>query len=274
MALPRGQPTLQIRYGPASTQVVDVFTPQGTGPHPVAILVHGGCWSSTTAGREQLRHLGAELATRGVATWSIGYRRADDPGGGYPGTYLDIAMAFDRLRDEAPRLGFDLSRSVAIGHSAGGHLALWAAARAGLPSGSPLRVQDPFLPKAVISIAGIGDLRAFAPYIPLICGPGIAGKLQSSGNPPDIDPFDDVSPAALAPSRGPVVLISAVLDRLVPPYVAYGFEQTMRCKGKDDIELVHVQDAGHFDPVTSGTPAWRELLRRVEQLLLGSSVSE
>ncbi len=78
----------------------------------------------------------------------------------------------------------------------------------------------------------------------------------------------------MSPSRGPVVLISAVLDRLVPPYVAYGFEQTMRRKGKDNIELVHVQDAGHFDPVTLGTPAMRELLRRVKQLLFAPSVSQ
>ena len=270
MALPRPPPSLQVRYGPAPAQAVDVFVPTGPGPHPVAILVHGGCWSASTAGREQLRHLGAELAARGIAAWSIGYRRADEAGGGYPGTYLDIAAAFDRLRDEAPSLRLDLTRSVAIGHSAGGHLALWAAARAALPGSSPLRRGSAYLPTAVIGVAGIGDLRAFSPYIPLICGatgPAIADRLRDAPEDPAIDPYGDVSPAELPPPPMPVVLISAVLDRLVPPHVAHGFAQTLRRKGKQDIELVHVPDAGHFDPVTPGTPAWQLLLERTGQLL-------
>ena len=85
IALPRPAPTLEIPYGANSSQAIDVFLPDGPGPHPVAILIHGGCWKDIPgAGREQLRHLGPELTRQGIAVWSIGYRRADEPGGGYP----------------------------------------------------------------------------------------------------------------------------------------------------------------------------------------------
>jgi acetyl esterase/lipase len=99
--LARPSPTAVLQYGPSDSQAADLFLPSGDGPHPLAILIHGGCWSATTAGREQLRHIGAELAARGIAVWSIGYRRADEPGGGYPGTFQDVGTAIDRLRSDA-----------------------------------------------------------------------------------------------------------------------------------------------------------------------------
>ncbi len=113
-ALPRPTPTSELRYGTAPAQAIDLFLPRGRGPHPVAILIHGGCWSRTTAGREQLRHLGGALAERGIAVWSIGYRRANETGGGYPGTFDDVAQAIGRQRDEAPppRVGMITSRVV------------------------------------------------------------------------------------------------------------------------------------------------------------------
>ncbi|HEY5801586.1 MAG TPA: alpha/beta hydrolase, partial [Burkholderiaceae bacterium] len=177
IAIERAAPTLQLAYGAAPSQQIDVFIPAGQGPHPVAVLIHGGCWSAATAGREQLRHLGAELARDGIAVWSIGYRRANEAGGGYPGTYLDVADGIDTLRTHATRHGLDLARSVLVGHSAGGHLALWAAARGGLERGSALYRAAPYTPHTTIALAGIGDLAAFRPQIPVICGDGIAEPL-------------------------------------------------------------------------------------------------
>lgn len=80
IALARPAPTAVLQYGPSDLQAADLFLPSGDGPHPLAILIHGGCWSVTTAGREQLRHIGAELARREIAVWSIGYRRANEFG--------------------------------------------------------------------------------------------------------------------------------------------------------------------------------------------------
>ena len=126
---PRPEPTTTIRYGDDPLQVVDLWLPEGEGPHPVVLMVHGGCWQTDIADRHDheldrrrpppARHRGLEHRYRGV----------DRPGGGYPGTFLDAAAAADALRDQAGRHRLDLSRLVAVGHSAGGHLALWLAAR-------------------------------------------------------------------------------------------------------------------------------------------------
>jgi acetyl esterase/lipase len=229
-AISRPRPSIEVRYGPAQAQSVDVFLPGGSGPYSVAILVHGGCWSVNTAGREQFRHLGAELTRGGVAVWSIGYRRANEPGGGYPGTYQDVGAAIDRLRAEASRYNFNLSRTVLVGHSAGGHLALWAAARRQLPATSPLKVSEP-VPSRVISLAGIGDVKSFAPFVPVICGPGIVERLKAAPSPGSSDAYADISPASLPAPDAQIVVVSGVLDRLVPPYVAHDYVRAMRAKG-------------------------------------------
>ena len=265
IAIPRPAPTAEIAYGTADTQTIDLFVPTGSGPFPVVVLIHGGCWSTRTAAREQLRHLGADLAQRGIAVWSLGYRRANEAGGGYPGTYQDVGAAIDRLRDEALRYRLDLSRMVLVGHSAGGHLALWAAGRDRLPSSSVLRVDAPLVPKQVISVAGIGDLKRFAPLIPSICGPGVADTLvgQPSASRPDV--FSDTSPAQLIAPDARIVMASGVLDRLVPPYVAHDYAEAVR--GHNEVTLLNLPDAGHFDLVATGRPAWNELRRRIEAAL-------
>jgi len=262
-ALPRPAPTTEIRYGPSPSQAIDLFLPRGPGPYPVALLIHGGCWSASTAGREQLRHLGAALADRGIAVWSIGYRRANEEGGGYPGTFEDVATAVDLLPAEARRRGLDLSRSVLVGHSAGGHLALWAAAREGLPAASPLHRDRPFVPATVISLAGVGDLESFSRFVPLLCGPGIIDRLVPAAG--SAHPYAEISPAALPAPGAHVVLVSGVLDRLVPPYVAYDYVRAVPRADGASVEVRTVSDAGHFDLVTPGTPAWAEVLARIER---------
>ncbi|CAO4178526.1 alpha/beta hydrolase [Methylorubrum aminovorans] len=249
----RPPPTLQLTYGEAPSQVVDVFLPASPGPHPVAVLIHGGCWSATTAGREQMRHLGPDLTHRGVAVWSIGYRRANEAGGGYPGTYQDISAALDRLAEEAKTYHLDLSRVVFLGHSAGGHLALWAASRGSLPAESPLHAAPHLTPRAVISLGGVGDLATFARFVPVLCGLGIVERLAPA------DKLSEVSPAALPPAGVPVILVSGVLDRLTPPWVAYDYARAVRGRSRRAPQLINVPDAGHFDLVTPSTPAWQEV---------------
>lgn len=265
IAIPRPAPTAEIRYGPEAAQAIDLFLQAGSGLFPVVVLIHGGCWSVKTAAREQLRHLGADLARRGIAVWSIGYRRADEVGGGYPGTYQDVGIAIDRLRDEAQRYRLDLSRTVLVGHSAGGHLALWAAARDRLPVTSALHVAKPFVPRKVVTLCGVGDLKAFAPLVPTICGPGIVERLVGAPTASRPDVYADTSPTALPATGASIVMVSGVLDRLVPPYVAHDYARSVR--GEIAVELVNVQDAGHFDLVATGRPAWNEARRSIEAAL-------
>lgn len=265
-ALEKPKPAAVFQYGPASSQGLDVFLPSEQGPHPVAILIHGGCWRDLpAAGREQLRPIAAELTKRGIAVWSIGYRRADENGGGYPGTFQDVATAIDQLRSQAARYDLDISRTVVVGHSAGGHLALWASVRDRLPAHSPLRSTDAFVPGGVISLAGIPDLKAFGRFVPLLCGPGIIERLVPERT--STDPYADISPAHLPPHRGRVVMVSGILDRLVPPYVADDYARLMRRTHSHAVTLIDIPGAGHFDLVTPGAPAWEEVQLRIVKLL-------
>ena len=267
IALPRPEPTIQVRYGEAPAQAIDVFLPASSGPHPVVVLLHGGCWMNIQgAGREQLRHLGPELTRRGIAVWSIGYRRADEPGGGYPGTFHDVGRAIDRLRTEARLYNLDLARTVLVGHSAGGHLALWASARRHLPVSSPLRESDAFAPSQVISLAGVGDLERFAKFVPVLCGPGIIERLTNALPDGSGRAYAEVSPAAITSPETRALMISGVLDRLIPPYVAHDYARAVRGKG-GPTELLNIADAGHFDLVTPGTTAWDEVRTRIEAAL-------
>lgn len=265
-ALEKPTPTAVLQYGPASPQAVDVFLPSGKGPHPVAILIHGGCWRDLPgAGREQLRPIAAQLAKQGIAVWSIGYRRADENGGGYPGTFQDVATAIDKLRSQAALYKLDTSRTVVVGHSAGGHLALWASVRNRLPAHSPLRDTDAFVPGAVISLAGIADLTSFGRFVPLHCGPGIIERLVPERASPD--PYAEISPAQLPPPPGRVVMVSGILDRLVPPYVADDYARSMRRAHAKEVTLIDIPGAGHFDLVMPGTPAWQEVELRIREAL-------
>jgi acetyl esterase/lipase len=214
-----------------------------------------------------LRHLGAELSSRGIAVWSIGYRRATEEGGGYPGTYQDVAAAIDRLRADAARYNMDLSRTVMVGHSAGGHLALWAASRGSLPAESSLFRPDPFIPKAVISVAGVGDLRSFGKFVPVICEPGILEKLIGTSEGATNPRYAEVSPADMGAPPGSVILVNGILDPIVPPFSAFDYARAMRAKRQDPVEMVEVSEVGHFDFFVPGTSAWALLNQRIDKEL-------
>ncbi|MBB5716956.1 alpha/beta hydrolase [Sphingomonas aerophila] len=146
-------------YGADANQYGELRLPTSPGPHPVVVLVHGGCFRAAYATVRDLAPIGDALKQQGIATWSIEYRRLGQPGGGWPGTYLDVATAVDHLRTLARRYRLDLRRVVFVGHSAGGHLALWAAARARVPAESAIAARRPLRPLGAIDLAGPFDLR-------------------------------------------------------------------------------------------------------------------
>src|SRR6185369_3320792 len=187
-------PDATISYGAMPVQAIDLYLPKTAGPHPVAILIHGGCWTKGTAGRGQLRGPGAELANRGIAVWNIGYRRVDEDGGAYPGIFQDVAKAIDLLPASAEKYGLDSSRVVVVGHSAGAHLALWAANRNRVPRTSPAYVPTPFAVRTVIGLGGVGDMKRSA-GIRGVCGSPIITALigEPSNTRPDV--YSDTSPS-------------------------------------------------------------------------------
>src|SRR3954451_23364927 len=131
-------------YGPEPTSVGELTIPStGTGPFPVAVLLHGGCWISKRSGIADMRPMAAMLASHGIASWNVEYRRVGHEGGGWPGTYRDLSAATEYLRELAKSYPIDLARVVAAGHSSGGYFAAWIAGRSHLPSSSPIAARSP-----------------------------------------------------------------------------------------------------------------------------------
>jgi acetyl esterase/lipase len=265
IAQPKPVPDATISYGTMPVQGIDIFLPKSKGPHPVVILIHGGCWMKSTAGRDQLRALGRELANHGIAVWSIGYRRVDEDGGAYPGIFRDVATAIDLLPANAAKYDLDPARVVAVGHSAGAHLALWAASRGRLPHTSPLYVPNAFPVHSVIALGGVGDLE-HATGLPAVCGPTIVPALigQPSAARPDV--YADTSPSKLLPNGATIVMITGNEDTVTPPAYAQTYVDEVKAAG-GTAEVVIVPDAAHFDVVTTSTPAWRVVRERIDAAL-------
>lgn len=253
MAQPQAKADARIAYGPAPAQVVDLFLPKGKGPHPVVVLIHGGCYLAEYQGLPQTSGIAADLARRGYAVWNVEYRKLGEAGAGYPGTFLDVADAVDRLQTEAPKYGLDTKRVVALGHSAGGHLALWAASRGKLPRASPLWRPDPLKIAAVVSLGGIGDLKGQADIFAGACGPEPIPRIVGLADRED--PYADTSPADLLPSGARVTMISGDLDHVMPPATGHAYARRAREAG-DAAEAVAIPGASHFDVVIPTTDAW------------------
>ncbi|MDP8916354.1 MAG: alpha/beta hydrolase, partial [Pseudomonadota bacterium] len=212
---PRARASARIAYGPDPLQFGELWLPEGRGPHPVVVLIHGGCWRADLPGLELMDYMAEDLRRSGVAVWNLEYRRLGAAGGGYPDVFSDVARGVDHLRTIARPNRLDLRRVVFSGHSAGGHLALWAAARPRLPRTSALFQARPLRPRKVVTLAGINDLEAYRASGPEACGgPEVINRLVSAQDRPA--PFADTSPAALLPIGTPQAVVSGALDRIVP----------------------------------------------------------
>ena len=244
---PRPAPTTTITYGEDPLQVVDLWLPEGPGPHPTVLMVHGGCWQTEIADRSIMNWIAEDLRRRGLAVWNIDYRGVDR-GGGYPNTFLDAAAAADALRDHAARYNLDLSNLVATGHSAGGHLALWLAARPRLPGDSPLRTPDPIPVSAVVSLGGLPDLEEAARPPGSGCGTEVIAHI-SGGR------YAETSVPRLAPLGVPQVLVNGQQDRIIPTAYAEGYAAPLRAAG-DDVRVRMIDRTGHVELIAPETEAW------------------
>jgi len=252
LARPRANPDATIPYGSAPEQRIDLWRPAGPGPFPVVVMVHGGCWQTDIADRSLMNWIAADLRAAGVAVWNIDYRGVDRPGGGYPGTFADVAAAADRLAVEGPRLRLDTRRVVAVGHSAGGHLALWLAARPRLPAASPLRTLRALPIAEVVSLGGLPDLEATAAAPDNGCGTKVIDRLVNRTRPA---PFADTSVPRLLPLRVPQHLVHGDRDRIIPARLATGYLAKARAAG-DPADLDTVPDTGHVELIAPETTAW------------------
>lgn len=261
----------RLAYGPGPLQFGELRVPNGPGPHPGVILIHGGFWRAQY-GYALMDGLADDLAARGIASWNIEYRRVGDPGGGWPNTLLDVAAAADHLLTLAPRYALDLKRIAAIGHSAGGHLALWLAGRSHLSKVGPLAsAAGPLkagerqrIPLAgVISLAGVNDL---ALGWRLDLGDNAVGALLG-GSPDEVpERYAAVSPAALLPLGLPQVLVHGTADNRVPLRLSQEYAQAASAAG-DQVNLIELAGADHFALIAPHSVAWARTVEALQDLL-------
>lgn len=248
----------RIPYGPDPLQFGDLRLPDKPGPHPVVVVVHGGFWRAEYD-LEHIGHACAALTARGVATWSIEYRRIGNAGGGWPGTFLDVAAGIDHLREIAPKYNLDLSRVVTIGHSAGGHLALWLAARHRIPEGDPLYTTSPLPLKGAVSLAGVSDLR-------LGWEMGLSNGVVEEfigGSPQEVPArYATASPSEMLPLGVPQVLIHGTADGNVPFEISRAYHSAAQASG-DEVKLVELSGAGHFEVIDPSSREWGRVAEAV-----------
>ena len=226
------------RYGPHRLQRADLYLPRGDGPHPVAILIHGGSWKAKY-GRWVMRLVAADLVRRGRAVWNIGYRRLGrGEGGGWPATFDDVAAAIDALAPAAERTPgtLDLDDVALAGHSAGGQLALWAASR----------------PDSAVAIARVAALAA-------VCDMSKADIAREvlGGSPDEVpERYDAVDPMRRVPLPMPALLVHGADDETVPVERSREYAAAASAAG-GQVELIEPPATEHRAFVDPRSEAWR-----------------
>jgi acetyl esterase/lipase len=236
----------RLAYGTDANQFGDLRLPKSRGPHPVAVNLHGGYWRNKYS-LEHAGHLCVALAAKGVATWNLEYRRVGDPGGGWPGTFEDVLSGFRYVRQIAQQYGLDAGRCAVMGHSAGGQLALCLAAREnGL--------------RGIVSLAGVLDLeRAWRLHL------SNDAVVEFLGGTPEqvADHYHEADPKQLAVARAPQRIIHGKDDDVVPPDFSRDYVAAKKKRG-ESVELLELDQCGHFEVIDPRSPAWP----RIEQVVL------
>jgi acetyl esterase/lipase len=257
---PRGA-THRIEYGANAANYGELTLPDGEGPVPVVVLIHGGFWRSGFD-LDLMRPLVPSLVDAGFAVWNIEYRTVG-AGGGYPETFDDVAAAIDHLATISDPFGsrLDLGRVATVGHSAGGHLAVWAASRASVPPGMPGAIPA-VRPMLAVSQAGVLDLVGC-----IAAGTGGTACSDLLGATPDSDTelFEYTSPIQMLPIEASVVLVHGTADSNVPIAQSTGYLAAADQAGTVT-EMKQFEGADHFDVIDPNHESWAAVLDAVAHL--------
>jgi acetyl esterase/lipase len=248
--VPAAPPGLHVVYGSDPFQFGELFLPEGNGPHPVAIVIHGGYWRA----RYDLRHIGhfcIALAKAGIAAWSLEYRRLGNKGGGFPGTLDDVRAGAVFLERISKERSLDMRRVVATGHSAGGQLVLWLAKQGALPL------------RGVVPLAPVADLkRAWE----LKLSDTVVGDFLGGSPTEAWDRYRAASPIEMVPLGMRQRVIHGDRDDVVPISMSREYVAAAR-KGGDDCTLTELEGAGHFELIDPRNAAWGQVRDTIEKLL-------
>jgi acetyl esterase/lipase len=278
---PGAGPTRTIAYGSGPSQIGDLYLPTGKGPFPVVVLIHGGYWTALYDRRETAA-LAEDLRARGYAVWNIEYRTVGEPGAGWPGTFQDVADAVDVIQDVERSL--DLGRVITLGHSTGGHLAIWAASRPALPRQAP-----GFAPKvrpiAAVSIAGVLDLvaadadragagvgsegaafvgespiahREYVPAVVQLVRRGVLPALLGGHAAEYPERYAWTSPTMLGSGNVSILAVHGIGDDVVP--IRYGRNYFGAALARHEpVEFREFPGINHFELLDPRHPKWREV---------------
>jgi acetyl esterase/lipase len=239
----------RLSYGTDPNQFGDLRIPKASGPFPVVMNIHGGFWRAKYD-LEHAGHLCAALTKKGIATWNLEYRRVGNAGGGWPGSFEDVANGFRFLPQIAKQYKLDVSRVLVMGHSAGGQLALCLAAH------------EPALTRAV-SLGGVVDLqRAFKLHLSNDAVVEFLG-----GKPAEVaEHYQEADPMQLSISKARQVLIYGIKDDVVPPDFSRKYAEVKCAKG-ENVKLVEIANADHYDVIDPRSDAWKRVDGTVTELL-------
>jgi len=230
-SLPSKPADHSLAYGTDPNQFGELRVPPEAGPYPVAVLIHGGCWKAEYATLRDLAPMADALKAKGIATWNIEYRRLGQAGSGWPGTYLDVGRGVDYLRSIAPQNHLDLTRVIVVGHSAGGHLALWVAARSRIPKASAIYISDPLPIRGVIDLAGTADMEAFVLSERQGCGGAVVEQMLG-GKPTEVpERYAQASAIKMLPLGVPQTFFLGGKDVIVPISLGERFAGTAKQAG-------------------------------------------
>jgi acetyl esterase/lipase len=244
-------------YGDDPSQFGELYLPDGPPRSGTVVIIHGGFWKAEYD-LDLGRPLAADLVARGYAVWNLEYRRVGN-GGGWPTTFDDVAAGVDLLAE----LDVDTSRVVAIGHSAGGHLAAWAAGRSKLPQGVPGAAPRVHI-TGVVSQAGVLALRSCAEQA---LGDDAARKMM--GGMPDELPerYGTADPLRAVPIPAPVVCVHSHADDAVP--FAQSVEYVTAATAAGATATLHEVDGDHFTVIYPSSAAWQLIVDALAGLMPG-----
>jgi acetyl esterase/lipase len=268
-AIPTQPADQRIAYGHEVDQFGELRVPASSGPHPVVILIHGGCWRADFSNLHELGPIAEALRRKGIASWNLEYRRLGQTGAGWPGTYLDVGRGVDHLRTIAAKNELDLSRVIVLGHSAGGHLAMWVASRHKVPVGSTIYSANPLAVRGVIDLAGTPDMTAFFPLQRSNCGGRAVVEEMLGGTPADMPQrYAAASAISMLPLGVMQTLVWGERDEIAPISLGETYVEAAR-QTKENVNLLKFEGIGHFEIATPLPPSWplveKEILRMLSK---------
>jgi acetyl esterase/lipase len=261
---PLPEADFQVKYGPKPMHAINIRIPEGKGPHPTLLVIHGGSWKSAYYFK-QTEYICEDFTKIGIATCNIEYSRVGHVNGGWPGTFKDLVCAVNTINELANEWNLDTENIVLLGHSSGAHLAFWLAAvnKLSSPELKDTKISMKF--SAVVSLTGVLDLEDA--WNNNILRKEIANLLNGTSNElPEL--YKVTSPAELFPLDCKQVLMHGTRDRLLPYYLSENYYNKAK-SFSEDVSLFPIVGCAHFKMIDPTSKYWPEIRNIVSNLFNG-----